>query len=87
MEEPQYMTLGFDDGNEMECKILGRFDVGEKEYIALVPQDQSGDVYIFGFEELDDEYELTDITDKDEFAKAAGVFETLQGYEEKSHPN
>jgi len=40
-EEEQFITLEFDDGEEVECEVLGVFDVDGKEYIALLPDDGS----------------------------------------------
>lgn len=70
------MTLEFDDGVEEECGILGVFDALGKEYIALNPLGTE-DVYIYGYKEFDDEYELIDIEDEEEFKKVIAEFEKL----------
>ena len=75
-EEDDILTLEFDDGVEEECGILGVFDANGKEYIALNPLGTE-DVYIYGYKEYDEDYELIDITDEDEFNKAAAEFEKL----------
>ena len=57
---------------------MGIFDVDGKEYIALIPDDDSDDVYLYGYKEVDDEeFELIDIEDDDEFDKVVKVFEEL----------
>ena len=38
-EETNVITLEFEDGEEMECIIIGVFDYNGKEYIALDPDD------------------------------------------------
>ena len=38
-EEADYITLQFDDGEDVECEILGLFDYEGAEYIALLPED------------------------------------------------
>lgn len=77
-EEIEVITLEFDDGESMECEVLGVFEFDKKEYIALLPKDGSDDVYIYGYKELDEEeFELVDITDEDEFKKVAEAFEKL----------
>ena len=78
-ETADIITLEFDDGKEVECEILGVFDVDDKEYIALIPEDDSDEVYIYGYveNEDDDEFELLDIDDNDEFDKVVKVFEAL----------
>lgn len=77
-ENKDFITLEFDDETELECEILGIFDANEKEYIALIPEDDTDDVYIYGYREVDeDEFELLDIEDDEEFKKAVEVFEDL----------
>ena len=44
-EEADIITLEFDDGVELECEIMGVFDCDGKDYIALIPLDDSDDVY------------------------------------------
>ena len=74
--EEYYEDNGSDDGVEEECGILGVFDAGGKEYIALNPLGTE-DVYIYGYKEYDEDYELIDITDDEEFKVAAAEFEKL----------
>ena len=77
-EEAEFITLEFEDGTEVEAEIMGIFDVDGKEYIALIPDDDSDDVYLYGYNEVnDDEFELIDIEDDDEFDKVVKVFEQL----------
>ncbi len=77
-DEPEYITLQFDNDDDIECEILGTFDFENKEYIALLPQDGSDDVYIYEYHEIDDdEFELIDIEDDAEFEKVAAEFELL----------
>ena len=38
-EEVDIITLEFDEGEEVECEIMGVFDFNGKEYIALIPDD------------------------------------------------
>jgi len=81
--DTDFITLEYDDGTGMECAIMGVFDAEGKDYIALVPQDDSGDVFIYGYEETDeDEFELIDIQDDAEFDKAVKVFDELMAEEE-----
>ena len=75
IEEADFITLEFDDGVEVECEIMGVFDYDGKEYIALIPNDDTDDVYIYGYKEIgDDEFELVDIEDDDEFEKVVAEF-------------
>ncbi|MDD6311705.1 MAG: DUF1292 domain-containing protein [Firmicutes bacterium] len=74
-EEDEILTLEFDDGVEEECGILGVFDAIGKEYIALNPLGTE-DVYLYGYKEIGDDYELSDIPEED-FEKVVEVFESL----------
>ena len=83
VEETEVITLEFDDGVEVECEIMGVFDYEGKEYIALIPDDGSDDVYIYGYKEVgDDEFELVDIEDDAEFEKVVAEFDKMVGGEE-----
>lgn len=75
-EDEDILTLEFDDGTEEECGILGVFDALDKEYIALNPLGTE-DVYLYGYKEYDEDYELTDISDEEEFKKVVAEFEKL----------
>ncbi|MDR3296193.1 MAG: DUF1292 domain-containing protein [Clostridiales Family XIII bacterium] len=77
-DDTDYITLEFDDGTVIECEIMGVFDMDGKEYIALIPEDDSDDVYIYGYKEIgDDEFELEDIEDDEEFNRVIEEFENL----------
>jgi len=77
-EEASIITLEFDDGVELECEIMGVFDYDGKEYIALIPLDDSDDVYIYGYKEVgEDEFELVDIEDDVLFEAVVGEFEAI----------
>lgn len=82
MEEADVITLEFDDGVEIECEIMGVFDFEGKEYIALIPDDDSDDVYIYGYKEVgEDEFELIDIEDDAEFEKVVAEFDKIMDEE------
>lgn len=77
-DDEDYLTLEFDDKTQMECMILGVFESDGKEYMALVPDDDTDDVYLYGYKETDAEtFELLDITDDAEFEKVAAEFDKL----------
>ena len=78
VEETEVITLEFDDGVEVECEIMGVFDYEGKEYIALIPDDGTDDVYIYGYKEVgEDEFELVDIEDDAEFEKVVAEFDKI----------
>ena len=72
-DDAEYITLQFDDSDDFE----------EKEYIALLPQDGTDDVYIYEYKEIDDEeFDLIDIEDDALFERVAAEFELLSLEEE-----
>ena len=78
MAEADIITLEYDDGTVLEWEMMGVFEADGKEYIALIPQDDSDDVYIYGYKEVnEDEFELIDIEDDAEFERAVAVFDQL----------
>ena len=77
-EAEDYITLEFDDGTEKECSVMGIFQAFGEEFIALIPDDENGDVYIYGYKEVsDDEFELVDIEDDEKFNKVAAEFKKI----------
>ena len=78
IEEADFITLEFDDGAEIECEIMGVFDYEGKEYIALIPNDGTDDVYIYGYKEVgEEEFELVDIESDEEFEKVVAEFDKI----------
>lgn len=78
IEEKDIITLEFDNGDEVECEIMGVFDFNGKEYIALIPDDGTDDVYIYGYKEVGgDEFELIDIEDDAEFEAVVAEFDSI----------
>ena len=77
-DDADMITLEFEDGEAVECEIIGVFDCNGKDYIALDPNDETGDAYIYGYKEVgDDEFEIIDIDDDEEFEAAAKEFESI----------
>lgn len=75
-DEDDIITLEYDDGSEEECGVVGIFDVDGKDYIALNPLG-TGEVYIYGYKEYEEDFELIDDITDEEFAKATKEFESL----------
>ncbi|WP_242866760.1 DUF1292 domain-containing protein [Abyssisolibacter fermentans] len=82
INEHEVIHLVLDDGNELECKMLGIFQVEEKEYIALLPNELE-DVYIYGYEEKDNEPVLSHIESDEEYEKVSKAFLDLCDGEEE----
>ena len=84
-EEVEVVTLEVDDDTTMECEILGIFDYNNEDYIALIPHDDSDDVYIYGYEEYEDgSYEILDIVNEELFEKVAKEFDKIMAEQEDS---
>ena len=80
--ETMFLTL--DDDTEMECGILGVFEVEGlegKEYIALLPLEDET-VLLYEYKEVGDEIELNVIEDHDEFDKVSNAFYDMYEDEE-----
>ena len=83
-EEPEIITLEFEDDTKVDCEVMGIFDCDDKDYIALIPQDGTDDVYIYGYQEYDDgSFELEDIEDDELFKKVAAEFESIMSEEDE----
>ena len=69
-----------EDDTEIQCAVLGVFDVEGiegKEYIALLPEDDET-VLIYEYKELEnDEIELLTIEDDAEFDKVSEAFDSI----------
>ena len=83
-DENDIITLEFDDGVDLECEIMGIFDYDGNDYIALIPLDDSDDVYIYGYKEVgEDEFEIVDILDDELFEKVVAEFEAIMAESEE----
>ena len=86
MEDREFITLENADGTTVKCKIAGRFSAEEKDFVALTPQDGSGDIYLYGRRELSDDpddcelYELDD----DEFETAGRALDRILAGEKET---
>lgn len=79
-EDIMYLTL--DDDTELECNVLGIFEVEDKEYIALLPIGEE-EVIIYQYLELEDEdFELLSIEEEEEFEAVSEAFNLLFSGEE-----
>lgn len=78
-ETAEYLTLDYDDGTSERCEVLGIFDLGDAEYVALVPESDDESVYLYGYEEHDEDgtFTLIDIDNDELFAKVAAEYERL----------
>lgn len=81
--EEMNITVSFDDG-DVVCAVVTIFECEDKDYIALLPLDETGnnedgEVWLYGYSENPDdpneEPELRYIEDDDEFEKVEEAFD------------
>ena len=79
--EEMTVTLTLDDGTELECVVLTIFEASGRDYIALLPMEgedaDTGEVYLYRYDETDGEPELSNIEDDDEYEIVADAFDEL----------
>lgn len=66
----------------IECNILGSFQAGERDYIALVPAEDGDDVFLYGYTEKNEKIELRNLSEE-EFTLAAREFQRILEESEK----
>jgi len=77
------VTLTLDNDSTIECSIVGIFDSGKKEYIALLPLDENGensDGEVFLYRYLLDANghpQLENIEDDEEYEAASDAFDEM----------
>ncbi|NLK37798.1 MAG: DUF1292 domain-containing protein [Epulopiscium sp.] len=80
--ELETMFLTLDDDTEVECGILGVFEVEGKEYIALLPLEDET-VLLYAYSEDGDDIQLDVIEDDETFEKVSNAFYDLYEEEEE----
>ncbi len=78
------VTLDLDDDVSVECRILTIFSAGERDYIALIPQDENGqdnadgEIYLYRYaEDADGNPSLDNIESDEEYELASEAFGDL----------
>ena len=81
------VTLNFDEGDQ-ECRILTIFDMGEQDYIVLLPLDEKGNdnpegiFYLYRYyEDEEGNPSLDNIPDDEEYEAALDRLDELQDEE------
>lgn len=79
-----YVTLDLDDGSQVECEILTIFDIGDQDYIALLPLEESGEpnaegeVFIYRYSEDENgDPSLENIQSDEEYEAVSDRFDEL----------
>lgn len=80
------MTL--EDGTKLSCDVIAIFPVGDRDYIALLPDKviegyEENEVFLYRYKELEgDDISLDPIEDEDEYEAVADAFDELLDEEE-----
>ena len=84
-EDKTSVSIILEDDSVLECVVLNIFSAGDREYIAVMPEDNNEDgiVYLYRYSETEDgEPELTNIETDEEYETAADAFDELLDEEE-----
>ena len=79
------VSITLDDDTVLECVVLNIFSAGDREYIAVMPEDDNdeGTVYLYRYSETaDGQPELTNIETDEEYEIVADAFDELLDDEE-----
>lgn len=73
------ITVDTQDGGKVECSVLTTFEARSREYIALMPHDNSNQIQLFRYSVLESEdgINLESIPSDMEFEEVLKVFESL----------
>ncbi len=80
------VTIELDDGSELDCEILTIFDVGDQDYIVLLPVDEMGEplndtevlIYRYNEDPETGEPTLDNIASDEEYEAVGKRFEEIQ---------
>lgn len=75
-EEMDVIHLEMEDGTELECYVIGVFEVKDKQYIALVPTDDD-QVMLYEYQETEEGPELINIESDEEYEEVVKAFEEV----------
>lgn len=81
-EDHILITLTLDDGSDLVCDVMAVFEANNKDYIALLPlndtEDEEVEMMLFRYIEIDDEeIEIENIDTDEEFEIALNEFDKL----------
>lgn len=75
-EDIEVIYLTFEDDIEVECRVLGVFEVENKEYIALLPEDED-EILLYEFKDTEEEFDLIPIEDEKELDLVSDAYYEL----------
>jgi hypothetical protein len=84
-ENKSTVTITLEDNTEIECVVLSIFEAGERNYIAVLPEEENEEesqVYLYRYEEEDGTPILTNIETDEEYEIVADTFDEILDEEE-----
>ncbi len=75
-DNEEYITIEFDNGETKDCAVLGVFEVGDREYLAVL-NEEAEEVYFYKYFETEEGYELLDLEDDDEYEAVSDAFDEV----------
>ena len=84
-ENKSTVTIKLEDNTEIECVVLSIFEAGERNYIAVLPEEENEEesqVYLYRYEEEDGSPILSNIETDEEYEIAADTFDEILDEEE-----
>ncbi len=84
-ENKSTVTITLEDNTEIECVVLSIFEAGERNYIAVLPEEENEEesqVYLYRYEEEDGTPILSNIETDEEYEIAADTFDEILDEEE-----
>jgi hypothetical protein len=84
-ENKSTVTITLEDNTEIECVVLSIFEAGERNYIAVLPEEENEEesqVYLYRYEEEDGTPILSNIETDEEYEIVADTFDEILDEEE-----
>lgn len=77
LNDPVFLTLTLEDGQELKCEVLSYLEYKGKEYIAVLPEDEE-EFWIYEYSENDDDtLNIDNVEDEKIFAAVGKLFEEI----------
>ena len=77
IDEPLTLTLTLEDGKELNCEVLATLEHNDKEYIAVLPEDED-EFWIYEYSENEDgTLSINNIEDDNMFDEVGKAFEDM----------
>ncbi len=84
IDEPLTLTLTLEDGKELNCEVLATLEHNDKEYIAVLPENEQ-DFWIYEYSENEDgTLNINNIDDDNIFDEVGKAFEDMFDAEEET---